>query len=216
MNVSRLDGARKWGANRRVTQLLLRQFFARFAGNQQGLQPVHFLQRHVVSRPGALKTAGCFVELLLRNQIVLIHLLRAAVFVVRVKKIRFRSLHGSKFFRVRRRRVIRADAKLRANLRHQSALPLHFKLQFLRIQRDQRLAFLHRVAHVGQHFVHSAIHLRTQRAFLQRKKRAHGLDAASRGFLGHGVKMHGRGVSGVSQDAARLSLRTPTCHNCSQ
>src|SRR6266478_2187960 len=105
---------------------------------------------------------------------------------------------------------------VRAHLRHQSALPLHFKLQLLRIQRDQRLPFLDGIAHVRQHVGHPPIHLRTQRALFQRKQRAHRLNAPSRRLFRHRIKMYRRGVGRVPEDAAALRFRAPGLQNGSQ
>src|SRR5437660_8127040 len=86
------------------------QFFAGFAGDQQRLEPINFLQRNGVSCLGALEAARSFVKLLLRDQIVFVHLLRAAVFVIGVKQVRFRALHGGNLFWISRRGIGWADA----------------------------------------------------------------------------------------------------------
>ena len=170
MHVSRLDLARKRSANGGVAQFLFRQLFAGFARNQQGLQAIDFLQCQIVGRLRALVAARHFVELLLRDQVVLEHFLGAAVLAIRIEQICLCALHRSHFSRIRGRRLVGSNAKLGANLAHQSLLTIHFELQFALVEQDQRLPLPYRVAHVHEHFGDDAFHLGAQRAFFECKQ----------------------------------------------
>src|SRR5205823_8006890 len=118
----------------------------------------------------ALIAAGRFIELLLRNQVVIEHLTGARVLVVRIEEIGFSALHGSDFLGIRWGRFIGTNAELRTNLAHQSALTVHFELELLGIEDDQRLVLAYGVAYVREHLRHAAFHLRAQRAFFQRSE----------------------------------------------
>ncbi len=154
-----------------------------------------------------MKAAGGFVELLLRNQLALEHFLRAAIFAFGVEEVGGGAFDGGEFFWIGGRRIIGTDAELRAHLRHEAALAVDFKLQLLRIDQDERLAFFDVVADVGENLRDAAFDLRAQDAFFQREKRAGGLDAALGGFLRDGINVNGRGMSSVAEHAAGNGLR---------
>src|SRR5258707_10453013 len=83
------------------------------------------------------------VKLLLRDQVILEHLLRARVFAVGIEEICFRALHRRDFLWIgRRRRIVWADTELSPYLPYLSALTVDLELQLLRIQNDERLLFL--------------------------------------------------------------------------
>ncbi len=108
----------------------------------------------------ALEAAGGFVQLLLRNQLALEHFLRAGVFSVGVEEIGSGALDRGKFFRIGRRRIIRANAKLCAHLGDEATLAIDFILQLLGIDENERLAFLHVVADIGKNLRDAAFDLR--------------------------------------------------------
>src|SRR5439155_16700135 len=135
---------------------------------QQRLQAIHFLKRDIVGSLRALITAGGFVELLLRNQVVLKHLPRAAIFAVGVEEVGLRTLDRGNLFRVGGRQFTRSYAKLRANLANQTSLAIDFKLELLGIENDQRLILADSIALIGKHLGYTAFYLRAQGAFFQR------------------------------------------------
>ena len=140
----------KGRANGGIIQFLFRQFFAGFARNQQRLQTVHFLQRHVVGGLRAVVAAGGFIELLLRNQLVL-NISWARLYFWSASKRSASARCTDAIFLGSVGAGSGAHTELRANLLHDSALAIHFKLQFLGVEHDERLAFVDGVAHIRQH-----------------------------------------------------------------
>ena len=99
------------------------------------------------------------------------------------------------------------------NLARQALLSVHFKLQFLAIEFDERLSLLHCVADIGQDSLHPALDFGAQCALFERKQRSNRLNPAPRRLFDNRMNMSRCGASPARLCTVRLAIRAPADKN---